>query len=234
MLKKAIFLPVGSYEYHGVLLPPETDSLIASHVADNLCRLYEDSLLLPVLNYGISTEHGDFSSTVTSDSQNYLSFISTLLNSITIDDALIVIINGHGGNINILRAIESDYNYKNTTTKLLVPPIYNNKVVDYCHKLFGEFDTHAGSVEASLVAHYGYSKKDKLVLNDEDYIKKMSGSLRFFRTSEISEKGVIKDTSKLVVDSALGEDLHKFMVAQLKLEIDNTLENINRINNGIK
>lgn len=234
MLKKAIFLPVGSYEYHGALLPPETDSFIASYIANDLDKLYKDSLLLPVLNYGISTEHNDFSSTVTSNSQSYLSFMSTLLDSITIEDVLIVIINGHGGNVNILRALESDYNYKNTTKKLFVPPIYNDKVMDYCHKLFGEFDTHAGSVEASLIAHYGHSEKDKLILNDEDYVKKMSGSLRFFRTSEISEKGVIKDTSKLIVDSALGEELHKFIVAQLKTEIDNTLKSINRINNEIK
>ena len=215
-------------------MPPETDSLIASRIAQSLSELYKDSLLLPPLNYGVSTEHNDFNATVTSNTPNYLSFVSTLLDSITIESAMVVIINGHGGNINILRAIESDYNYKNTTTKLLIPPIYNDKVIAHSHELFGEFDTHAGSVEASLLAYYGLSKKDKVTLEDEGYVKKMSGSLRFFRMSEISEKGVIKDTNKLIIDSLLGEDLHRLIVAQLKLEIDNTLKNINRISNAIK
>lgn len=234
MFRKAIFFPVGSYEQHGSLLPPETDSFIASRIAKDLSHFYRDSLLLPALNFGISTEHNDFASTITLDNPSYLSFVSTLLNSIKIDNSLIVVINGHGGNVNILRAIESDYNYKNSSTKVFVPSVYGEKVVNRCCELFGEFDTHAGSVEASLIAYYGYGKKDKITLEDTDYIKKMTGSLRFFRTNQVNKKGVIKNTSKLVVDSALGKDIHEFMIAQLKLEIDDIFKNVNRISDAIE
>lgn len=233
MLQKIVFLPVGSYEYHGSLLPPETDSLIAGRLADDLHKSYEDSYLLPTLNYGISTEHNDFNSTVTVNNSSYLSFMSTLLGSVSHENSLIVIINGHGGNVNILSAIEAEYNYKNNRSKLLVPTIYNDSVVSLCNELLGEFDTHAGSVESSLVAYYGHGKKDRFVSEDEDYIKKMSGSLRFFRTAQLSKKGIIKDTNRLVVDPKLGKELHGFIVKQLKLEINKTTKDINRISRGV-
>lgn len=229
MLKKMIFLPVGSYEYHGDLLPADTDSLIATRVANNLSAIYSGSILLPVLNYGISTEHGDFNSTVTVDSLNYLSFMTNLLSSIKAQDALIVVINGHGGNVNILGALESDYNYKNISSKIFIPTIYSKKVKIISETLFGEFDTHAGSVETSLMAYYGYTDKDNITIHNKAYIKRIPSSLRFFKTKQVNKTGVIKNTSKLIINSKLGQELHGVIIEQLQTEIDNLLVDINKV-----
>jgi len=206
-----------------------TDSLIAERVAHDLSVLYDKSILLPVLNYGISTEHSDFSSTVTVDSVNYLSFIDNLVSSIEAKNALVVIINGHGGNVSILGAVESDYNYKNTLSKVFVPKVYSKKVMTISDKLFGEFDTHAGSVESSLMAYYGYTEKDNITIENKSYIKKIPSSLRFFKTKQVNETGVIKNTSKLIIDSKLGHKLHSVIISQLQAEIDDLLISLNKV-----
>ncbi len=229
MLKKVIFIPVGSHEYHGDLLPPNTDSIIASRVAKDLSEQIKNSRLLPTMNYGVSLEHADYESTVTVDSSSYLSFMSKLFDSISADDSLIVIINGHGGNVNILGVLESEYNYKHSNSKVFVSSIFNNKMKLVCEDLFGEFDSHAGSVESSLLSYYGQIDKDDVTLQNEAFIKKMPSSLHYFRMKQVNEAGVIKDTSNLVINSRLGNKLNKAIVEELKSQINSLLKDINKV-----
>lgn len=229
MFKNVIVFPIGSYEYHGTLLPAETDALIAEKVSAGLSENINNSRLLPVLNYGISTEHSDFNTTVTVKSESYFRFMMELLESIGSESTLIVIVNGHGGNVSILNAIESEYNYLHQTSKVFCPPIYGRPAQDMSEKLLGEFDTHAGSTEASLVAYY--NDLEKYETTNSHFIKKMRGSLRFFRTEEVNPDGVIKDTEKLIMNPVVGERLHVQMVDTLTNEVQGVLKDLNRINN---
>ena len=228
MFKNVIVFPIGSYEYHGTLLPAETDALIAENVSAGLCKNIKNARLLPVLNYGISTEHSDFDTTITVKSESYFRFMMELLESIGSENTLIVIVNGHGGNVNILNAIESEYNYLHQTSKVFCPPTYGRPAQDMAERLLGEFDTHAGSTEASLVAYY--NDLEKYETTNSRFIKKMSGSLRFFRTEEVNPDGVIKDTDKLIMDPGVGEQLHVQMVDTLTNEVQDVLKDLNRIN----
>jgi len=229
MIKKVIFLPVGSYEHHGDLLPPATDSLISNRIAQDLNAIYDNSILLPVFNYGVSTEHKDFKSTITVDNFNYLSFMTVLLNSINAEDSLIVIINGHGGNANILSSIASEYNYNKTTSKLFIPPIYDEKVKSLAKRLFGEFDSHAGSVESSLMAYYNFiSMNDNVIVNDE-YVSAMPNILHYFRLGQISKFGIVKSTPNLHISSDNGREIHDEIIDSLRTDINNLLININKV-----
>ncbi len=229
MLKNVIIFPVGSQEYHGRLLPPETDALIASRVALDLSQKFKKSRLLPVLSYGISNEHSDFDTTVTADTESYISFMLRLLDSISAENSLIVILNGHGGNASAISAIESDYNYRHGKSKIFAPQLYNRNIKTLCENLLGEFDAHAGSVESSLLAYYGSIKEKDLVEFDDSYIKKMNGSLRFFRTAQVSKSGIIKDTNKMFVSAEHGETIHNSIIEQLYKEIDDIKKSINNI-----
>lgn len=226
MLNKIIFLPIGSYEYHGEFLPPNTDAVIAEEIAKSLKDIYKNSVILPVLNYGISTEHAGFEDTITVDSRSYLDFVASLVSAKQFRNSLVVIINGHGGNNNIIGAIESEYNYKNDDSKIFAPSLYGRESKELCDKLFGEFDTHAGSVESSLMANYGYIDSRSPVYNEE-YIKKFKGSLRFFTTEKLNKEGIIKDTNKLIIDAKKGKKLHDFMVQDHKNNISELIANIN-------
>lgn len=228
MFKNVIVFPIGSHEYHGTLLPAETDALIAEKVSIGVSENIKGSKLLPVLSYGISTEHSDFDTTVTVKSEAYFRFVMELLESISAKNTLIVIVNGHGGNVSILNAIESEYNYQHQTSKVFCPPLYGKTAEGLSEKLLGEFDTHAGSTEASLIAYY--KGLQKYETTNIDFIKKMSGSLRFFRTAEVNAGGVIKDTEKLTMDSDIGEKLHAQIVSTLTSNVQHILKDLNKIN----
>jgi len=231
MLKNVIIFPVGSHEYHGEFLPPETDTLIASRIALDLAKKFNKSHIIPALGYGVSYEHSDFSSTITVNTEPYASFILNLLDSIDANDSLIILLNGHGGNTNIIGAIESDYNYRHDKSKVFAPQIYNKKVKDVCIDLLGEFDTHAGSVESSLLSYYGNIPIKDLIKEDDLYIKQMHSSLRFFRNAQVSKSGIIKGTNKLIINTDYGKAIHKVILEQLYEEITNTKKAINKVLN---
>ena len=56
-------LPIGSFEQHGPYLPLVTDTLIATAIADSISSQHS-VFQLPVLAFGCSHEHADFSGTV--------------------------------------------------------------------------------------------------------------------------------------------------------------------------
>lgn len=231
MLKKVIFLPVGSCEYHGDILPAETDALIADKIAHALNEKLNNSILLPLISYGVSTEHSDFESTITAKNESYYAYMYHLLDSISYENAFIVIINGHGGNVNILKSIETEFNYLHQDKKVYVPAVYGKDVVEFCERTLGEYDAHAGSVESSLMSYYKYINVDDCIKYNDEFVKKMSGSLRFFRTGQVNPLGIIKDTNKLIVNSENGKQIHDLIVETLFTEVNDVMGHVNRIIN---
>jgi creatinine amidohydrolase len=98
-------LPVGSCEQHGPHLTLDTDSAIAEAIARRLADdLGADAVLCPTLGYGLSDHHLGFAGTVTLRPATFLAVIEDVLESLQhagIDRVLVV--NGHGGNIEALR-----------------------------------------------------------------------------------------------------------------------------------
>lgn len=210
-------LPVGSYEYHGADLPPETDEIIASRVAKSLsealvARFPGSTNLLPALPYGLSGEHQGLPTTGYVEHCTYYDFVLQLIASLSQPRDLVVVINGHGGNTYALAALEADFNYKYADRKVFMPHLYPNPVRDLSVKLVGEFDAHAGSVEASLISHYFQqsARSYEVVLP-----KRVRGALRFFRTAEVTTHGVIKQSPTVIADPHHGSALHQAMVQNL-------------------
>ncbi len=95
-------LPVGSFEQHGPHLPLDTDTFDAERLAAAVASACTDPkpFVLPVIPYGISYHHEDFSGTISVNPQT----LSNLIYDIGMSAARhgitkLVIINGHGGNI---------------------------------------------------------------------------------------------------------------------------------------
>jgi creatinine amidohydrolase len=140
--KQVAVIPVGSIEQHGPHLPISTDSDIVTEVAKRICQK-NNFLLLPTINYGVSSEHAPFFN---------LSLKETTLQRILLDLCLslfenniktIFIINGHHGNLNAIKNIDKK-----------LRKILKNKIkvftFSYWQYMKRDFD-HAGFVETSLM-----------------------------------------------------------------------------------
>lgn len=219
---KIVILPVGSYEYHGKLLPYETDLIIASEVAKSLSAKFSDSILLPPLPYGMAFEHSDFPTTISIKTDVYYNYLMNLLNSLNIPNSLILLVNAHGGNHYMMNIIQSDYNYTHDSSKVYYKSIYSDGVVNLAKNSLGEFDSHAGSVENSLLAFY--NNLERIIVKDERFVKPMPGALHFFRNMTIGETGVVKDTDTLIRDPEIGAKMHETIVNDLERDVRKTME----------
>lgn len=98
-------LPVGAQEQHGPHLETRTDSAIALRFAERLAAaLGEQALLCPLVPYGLSDHHMAFAGTVTLRPSTFRGIILDIAESLRehgIDK--IVVVNGHGGNIDAIR-----------------------------------------------------------------------------------------------------------------------------------
>jgi creatinine amidohydrolase len=95
-------LPVGSNEQHGPQNPLGTDHLIAKALAEEAAK-QTGVICLPVIPFGVSSHHKQFWGTIhvsPKTLKNYVKEICLALNYYGVKK--IVIINGHGGNLNAL------------------------------------------------------------------------------------------------------------------------------------
>lgn len=226
--KRVLVLPVGSYEFHGSILPSDTDSLIAKRVAADAVPEIRAGLgcevrLLPCLEYGLSAEHQGLPNTGYVGHGTYYSFLLELFGSLAGPGALLVIVNAHGGNTHTLKALEADFNYTHNDRKVFAPSLYTGTIPDLCTELFGEYDAHAGSVESSLIAFYeGWPRRQLEV----DLKTKLRGALRFFRTAIVAPNGHIKQLATLLIDPDRGGVLHKAVVERLSASVVNLAREI--------
>jgi creatinine amidohydrolase len=233
---RVLILPVGSFEYHGTELPANTDTAIARAVADSLATRLETDFngqikVLPALEYGLSAEHTGLPNTAFVPHMAYYDFVMGLVSSISTPKDLLVIVNGHGGNVHTLGAVESDFNYNNSDRKLFVPALYPSPIKRLSDELFGEFDAHAGSVEASLMAHYEQrpAREYTIVLP-----KRVRGSLRFFKMADLTSHGVIKQQPIVIADPVKGLTLHDAMVEELAVSVSNLIAELAPVLSGLE
>jgi creatinine amidohydrolase/Fe(II)-dependent formamide hydrolase-like protein len=94
-------LPVGSVEQHGPHLPLDTDAFDAEYLARKVAETCRDPkpLVLPLISYGVSYHHDDFSGTMSISPDTLSKMVYEIGMSTARHGVLkLVIINGHGGN----------------------------------------------------------------------------------------------------------------------------------------
>jgi len=99
-------LPAGSLEQHGPHLPVITDTASASAAAIAAARLVVNDMpvaVLPGLWLGLSEHHLPFGGTISVDYAAYRAILESIVRSLrAIGFARLLIVNGHGGNIDPL------------------------------------------------------------------------------------------------------------------------------------
>ena len=104
---RVLLLPLGSTEQHGPHLPLDTDTRIAVAVAARVAATRSDVAVAPALPYGASGEHQGYAGTLSIGQAALELVVVELVRSIGPEVAHVVLVNGHGGNVEALtRALD--------------------------------------------------------------------------------------------------------------------------------
>ena len=111
-----VVLPVGATEQHGPHLPLGTDFLIVEHItraAAQEARRSIDVLVAPTLPFGSSHHHLPFGGTISLSTERYYGALIDMTESL-IESGFrrVFILNGHGGNHEIIQLVARDLSLK--------------------------------------------------------------------------------------------------------------------------
>ncbi len=150
----AIFFPVGSVEQHGPHLPLGLDYIIADEVSRRVCRRLRASgvlaLKLPPLPFGISSMWGAYPGTITLSTKTMYGVVRDVLHSLWRSGVrLVIIVNGHAGNADLLRVVARDSAEEFEGLTVAVVTVWEI-VGDLIKELFQTPFFHADEVETSI------------------------------------------------------------------------------------
>jgi creatinine amidohydrolase len=129
---------VGSLEQHGPHLPLDTDTRIASALADGLAGRRPGVLVAPAVSFGASGEHADFAGTLSVDHAVVTSLVVELVRSARRSFAGVVIVSGHGGNASALARAAARSRFEGDQVLVWSPVVAGG-------------DAHAGRTETALM-----------------------------------------------------------------------------------
>ncbi|MEM7534275.1 MAG: creatininase family protein [Chloroflexota bacterium] len=107
-------LPTAAVEQHGPHMPIITDTLLCGTVAERAAEKANANVLVaPVFCYGNSHHHRPFEGTLSLTSQNYIASVIDVLEGLVLSGfKKLVILNGHGGNMESNDLIGLDFTHR--------------------------------------------------------------------------------------------------------------------------
>lgn len=194
-----LLIPIGSIEQHGPHLPLDTDIRIATAVAAAAAgRL--DHLLAPPIPYGAAGEHQGFSGTISIGTQALTTVLVEYGRSACQWAHRLVFVNGHGGNVDALRAAVVLLRHEGRDAAWCTPAIWLNA------------DAHAGHTETSILLHLvpHLVHTDQVRPGNTEPLADLLPRLRAAGMRAVSESGVLGDPT--TATAADGERLFAEMV----------------------
>src|SRR3954469_2070794 len=135
-----LVVPLGSVEQHGHHLPLGTDTVVACAVAEGAAGELDGALLAPALAYGASGEHEGFPGTISLGTEALTGLLVEYGRSACRWAARVLVVNGHGGNLDALVAAGSVLRSEDRDLAWFPCGIPGG-------------DAHAGRSETSLMLH---------------------------------------------------------------------------------
>lgn len=186
-------VPLGATEQHGPHLPLDTDTTIAVELCRRLAQRLPSIRVAPAIPYGSSGEHAHFPGTL-SIGQPALQLLITELVRSADAFAGVVLVNGHGGNLQPLRQAIATLRAEGRNVLAWAPTGPAN-------------DSHAGHTETSAMLRIRPADVD---LNQAEPgntkpLPDLIDQLREHGTAAVSPNGVLGDPT--TADSADGEQI---------------------------
>lgn len=215
-------IPVGAIEQHGPHLPLDTDAFDAEYLAKQVANACSDPkpIVLPLIPYGVSYHHDDFSGTISISPDTLAKIIYEIgLNLARQGITKIIIINGHGGNTPALKfaaqLINRDANIFTTVETGETSDTDINSLIETVG------DVHSGEIETSTAL----ATRPHLVHMDhaKEYIPDFSNRYLDFsskksvewyaRTAKISPNGTLGNPTKASIEK--GQKIWEIMIKNL-------------------
>jgi mycofactocin system creatininase family protein len=177
-----VVVPLGSVEQHGHHLPLNTDTVVASAVAEAVTPRLDGALLAPALAYGASGEHEGFPGTISIGTEALAELLVEYGRSVCRWAARVLIVNGHGGNLDALRTAGS---------------LLRREGRDVAWFACGtpDGDAHAGRTETALMLHVEPEevRRNRAVAGATEPIATLLPRLRAAGVRSVSPTGVLGD-----------------------------------------
>jgi mycofactocin precursor peptide peptidase len=177
-----LVVPLGSVEQHGPHLPFITDTAVAGAVAEAAAGRLDGAVLAPALTYGASGEHEDFPGTISIGTEALTGLLVEYGRSACRWAGRVLIVNGHGGNLDALRAAGAVLRSE-------------GRDVAWFPCAVPDGDAHAGRTETSLMLHVepeGVRGADA-VAGETAPIRTLLPRLRADGVRAVSPNGVLGD-----------------------------------------
>ncbi|MFC6990215.1 creatininase family protein [Haloplanus sp. GCM10025708] len=199
-------VPVGSTEQHGPHAPLGTDAVNAEAVAEaGVERADRDVVVAPTVSVGVSEEHRHFAGTLWVSPDTFRAYVRELVESLaTHGFDRIVLVNGHGGNVDALREVSAAVSRSGEA--FVVPFTWFDAVGDHRTDM-----GHAGPLETALLR----AERPELVREGKIDEARDGASDRWgdwvgrvnlaYDSAEFTENGVVGDPDE--GDAELGEEL---------------------------
>jgi mycofactocin system creatininase family protein len=197
-MSPTVVIPVGSTEQHGPHLPLDTDTRIAAAVAHAAASNLEatgyphELLLAPPVAYGASGEHEGFAGTVSIGTDALEHLLLEYGRSAGKWAGRLVFVNGHGGNLDALRA---------SVTRLRDEA----RDAGWCSCTASGGDAHAGHTETSVLLHISPETVsiDQWRAGNLTPLAELMPQMRRGGIAAVSEVGVLGDpTTATAADGA--------------------------------
>ena len=203
---RIVLIPVGSLEQHGPHLPLDTDTRIATAIAEHVCELRENLVVGPAIAIGASGEHAGFEGTLSIGTDALATVLVELARSA---DAFsgVVFVNGHGGNRDALLAARA------------ILRLEGRKVVAWSPSIPGG-DAHAGHSETSLLLAIDPDcvRIDALEAGSTAPLSELLDELKAGGVKSVSANGILGDPTS--ANAEHGNELFLALIADLAFTID--------------
>jgi mycofactocin precursor peptide peptidase len=179
--RSVLAVPLGATEQHGPHLPIGTDTIVARALADRLAERREDVLVAPALTYGSSGEHAAFTGTLSIGGPATTTVVLELVRSA---DAFrgVVLVCGHGGNAEALRAALDTLRNEGRDVLAWSPCVSGG-------------DAHAGRSETSMLLAIAPAlvREERAEAGNDRPITELLPRLRAGGVAAVSPNGVLGD-----------------------------------------
>ena len=200
--RRVLVVPIGSTEQHGPHLPLDTDTVIATEVAERAAAQVPAALVAPAIAIGASGEHAGFAGTLSIGTEVMASVLIEIVRTAGPEFERVVVVNGHGGNLDAVRSAISVCEHE-------------GRPLRSWHARRAGGDAHAGATETSVMLAIDADRVqfDRAEPGVTASFAELADELRAGGLAAVTANGVLGDPT--LADGAEGEAILDEWVRQV-------------------